>query len=108
MLTIFRAVLSKKDVDALRAAPSWEARLALSTMTAREARVEDAYTLDPERLSRVACPTLLLVGAQSPPEMRATAEIINAALSDCRIEALPSQQHVAHLVAPELPADRIV
>jgi hypothetical protein len=45
---------------------------------------------------------------RTEPTGDARAEIINAALSDCRIEALPGQQHVAHLVAPELPADRIV
>lgn len=110
LLTILRDVasLSDADIDTMRALPSWEARLAVATVTAREVRVEDAYSFHPERFAGVTCPTLLLVGEHSPPEMRATAETISAALADCRIEVLSGQQHTAHLVAPELLASTVL
>lgn len=110
LLTILRDVvrISDEDIEAIRARPSWEARLALSTVTAREVRAEDAYTFRPERFAGVECPTLLLVGEQSPPGMRATVEAISRALPDCRIEELPGQEHIAHLVAPELLAHKVL
>lgn len=110
LLTILRDVAQVSDVDieAMRALPSWRARLALSTVTVREVRVEDAYAFRPERFGTVAARTLLLVGGASPHEMRDTAEAIARALTDCRIEELPGQQHTAHLVAPQLLASRIL
>lgn len=110
LLTTLRDVvhIPEEDIEAMRALPSWQARLALATVTAREARVEDAYTFDPERFADVRSPTLLLVGDQSPPEMRATVEVISGALSNCGIEELPGQQHTAHLSAPKLLADKIL
>jgi pimeloyl-ACP methyl ester carboxylesterase len=47
-------------------------------------------------------PTLLLVGEDSPPQYRTTAEALNAVLPSSRILALPNQGHVAISTAPEL------
>jgi pimeloyl-ACP methyl ester carboxylesterase len=108
--TIFRRLLGLTDeeLDRYRELPSWEARVALAEVNVREARVEDAYEFDPARFAEVRVPTLLLAGGDSPPEMRATVDLVAATLPDSRVEELPGQQHVAHRQAPDLLASRIV
>lgn len=108
--TIFRRLLGMTDeeLDRYRAAPSWQARVALAAVNVREARVEDAYDFEPVRFGDLNVPTLLLVGGDSPPEMRATVERVAAALPNSRIQELPGQQHIAHRTAPDLLPSKIV
>lgn len=74
----------------------------------REARAENAYEFDPARFADMQVPTLLLAGGDSPPEMRAIVDMVDAALPTSRIEELPGQQHIAHRTAPDLLASKIV
>lgn len=108
--TIFRRLLGMTDdeLERYREHPSWAARVALADVNVREARVEDAYEFDPLRFADVRTPTLLLVGGDSPPDIRTTVDAVHSALSDSRIEELPGQQHVAHRAAPALLASRIL
>lgn len=110
VITIFRRLLGMTDeqLDRYRAAPSWQSRTALAAVNVREARAEDAYEIDAARFGGLRVPTLLLVGSDSPPEMRATVEGVAAALPDSRIEVLPGQQHIAHRTAPDLLASKII
>ena len=98
------ADLSDADIEMLRARPSWKKRLELALVTVREARAEDAYRFDPNRFARIEVPTLLFLGDKSPPSMRATVEQIAEALPDARIEILPGQEHIAHVMAPDMVA----
>jgi pimeloyl-ACP methyl ester carboxylesterase len=108
--TIFRRLLgmTEEELDRYRALPSWEARVALADVNVREARDEDAYRFDPTRFASMSVPTLLLVGGESSPEMRATVEMVAAALPDSRIEEIPGEQHAAHRDAPDLLASKII
>lgn len=108
--TIFRRLLGMTDdeLERYREHPSWAARVAFADVNVREARVEDAYRFDPRRFADMRTPTLLLVGGDSPPNMRATVETVDSALPDSRIEELPGQQHVAHRAAPALLASEIL
>lgn len=107
--TIFRQLLELTDeeIDHYRALPSWQARLALADVNAREARAEDAYEFLPARFTHMGVPTLLLVGGDSPPGMRATIDMVHAALPDSRIAELAGEQHIAHRTAPRLLASKI-
>jgi pimeloyl-ACP methyl ester carboxylesterase len=96
-----------EELQQLRAAPSWPKRVAAAQTVAREARAEEAWHLDPERLAAVTTPTLLLLGDQSPAWASEGTEQIRAALPNARVAILPGQAHMAHLTAPELLADEI-
>lgn len=108
--TIFRRLLGMSDdeLERYRGMPSWQARVALADVNVREAKAEDAYVFEPARFAAMTVPTLLLVGTDSPPSMRATVEMVAGALPDSRIEELPGQQHAAHRFAPDLLAERIL
>ncbi|HEU4514718.1 MAG TPA: alpha/beta hydrolase, partial [Nocardioidaceae bacterium] len=58
--------------------------------------------LDPTMAARVRVPVLLLVGSDSPEDIKADPDVVAAALPNARIHELPGQQHVAQLTAPEL------
>ncbi|HEX2028030.1 MAG TPA: alpha/beta hydrolase [Nitriliruptorales bacterium] len=108
--TIFRRLLGMTDaeLDRYRAHPSWRSRVALAEVNVREATAEDAYEFDHQRLADVRVPTLLLVGGDSPPDMRATIDMVHDALPNSTIDEIPGQQHLAHRMAPELLASRII
>jgi acid stress-induced BolA-like protein IbaG/YrbA len=50
----------------------------------------------------------MLVGGDSPDEMRADPEIVAAALPNARITVLGGQQHIAIDLVPEVFADHVV
>lgn len=45
-------------------------------------------------------PVLLLIGEDSPDDVKADPEVVAAALPDARVRVLPGQGHVAHLSDP--------
>jgi pimeloyl-ACP methyl ester carboxylesterase len=99
--------LSPAEVDQSRAAPTWSARVAAVQTVAREIRAEEAYPIDPEHLRRLATPTLLLLGEESPNWGREGTERVSAALRDARIALLRGQGHAAIMTAPELVAEEV-
>jgi pimeloyl-ACP methyl ester carboxylesterase len=108
--TIFRRLLGMTDaeLDRYRAHPSWESRVALAEVNVREAAAEDAYEFDAARFENVEVPTLLLVGGDSPSNMRATVDMVHDALPNSRIVEIPGQEHIAHRTAPEVLAAKII
>ena len=100
---------SEEQVQGLRAQPSWAARVeAAGLYGRREARAESEYVLDRGRVSSLDRPVLLLVGSESPSDVRAAVAAIDDALPDSRIVVLEGQGHFAHLLDPELLAREIV
>lgn len=103
------AGFSAEQIESLQAQPSWPARVEAARLYGqREARAESDYRLDPERVSRLDRPVLLLLGSESPADVRAAVEAVNEALPDSRIVVLEGQDHFAHLMDPELLAREIV
>lgn len=92
-------------IDDLLETPPWQERLLYAETIARELRGYDRH--DYGDLSRLAIPTLLLVGELSPPEEIAHARKIAEELSVARVEVLPGQGHIAPVTAPQLVADAI-
>jgi pimeloyl-ACP methyl ester carboxylesterase len=99
--------LSPAELDQSRAAPTWSARVAAVHTIAREIRAEEAYPIDPDRLRRLAAPTLFLLGEESPNWAHEGTERVNAALRDARIALLRGQGHAAIMTAPELVAEEV-
>ncbi len=94
------AYLTAGELDALVASPVWPARLAAAGSVPREIRAFGEHAFDAEQAARITAPVLLLVGADSPDELRANPEVVAAALPDARIKTLHGQTHIAHLAAP--------
>lgn len=99
---------SEEDIRAIRAQPTWAARVATVHTITREVRAFYADTFDPERAARITVPVLLLVGTDTPDELRDDPETVAAALPNARIADLEGQQHIADVLAPELFAEPVL
>ena len=92
---------SQEQVQGLRAQPSWAARVeAAGLYGRREARAESEYLLDRGRVANLDRPALLLVGSESPSDVRAAVAATDDALPDSRVVVLEGQGHFAHLLDP--------
>jgi pimeloyl-ACP methyl ester carboxylesterase len=90
------------EMEILRSAPNWPARLAAAYTIPRELRGSNEYVFEPARFSALTTPTLLLLGGDSPVFFKAGIEAVHAALPDSRVVVMPGQQHTAMNTAPEL------
>ena len=90
------------EMEILRAAPSWPARVAAAHTILREMRGSNEYVFEPARFSAVTSPALLLLGGDSPAFFKAAIEAVHAALPDSQVVVMPGQQHTAMNTAPEL------
>jgi pimeloyl-ACP methyl ester carboxylesterase len=99
---------SEEDIRAIRAQPTWAARVATVHTITREVRAFYDDTFDPERAATITVPVLLLAGTDTPDELRDGPETVAAALPNARISYLEGQQHTADVLAPELFAERLL
>jgi pimeloyl-ACP methyl ester carboxylesterase len=97
--------LSDEEIEHLRSRPEWPARVDAAHTLPREERAAMNLEFDADRLGRVAVPTLLLIGDQSPD---LGADELASALPDARIRVLEGQAHVADLFAPQVVAQPLL
>lgn len=95
------AHLEPDEIDLLAASPAWGSRVAGAGTITRELRAFAAHEFDADVAAAIAVPVLLLVGGESPDEVRADPEVVADALPNARVEVLEGQSHIAHLAAPE-------
>jgi pimeloyl-ACP methyl ester carboxylesterase len=100
--------LSPDELDARRRLASWTTLVGHATLILRELENVDRLTGRTARFRGCPVPTLLLVGGESPPQYRETAEALHALLPSSRIVTLPNQGHVAMNTAPELFAGEVI
>ena len=100
--------VTDEDIRAIRAQPSWPSRVATVHTITREVRAFYNDTFDPRQAARITVPVLLLVGSDTPEELRDDPETVAAALPDARIALLEGQQHIADVLAPELFAESVL
>ena len=96
--------LSDADVEALRATPSWPARVATAPTVPRECRAEEAWVWVPGQFDAISARTLMLTGSESTPDVRAATDAAATAIGDPRIRVLPGHGHFAHRTDPDLVA----
>jgi pimeloyl-ACP methyl ester carboxylesterase len=103
LLTFYRDIVQMSDVeiDGIKAAPTWPARVAAAPTVPRECRAFGAQAFDPRWAAQITAPVLLLVGEHSPDAIKADPDLVAAALPDARIRILKGQMHMAHLTDPE-------
>ena len=100
--------LPESQIDDLRAAPNWSARVAEAPTLPREYRSPTTYEFDPERFADMTTPTLLLVGGESPQWAKEATDALNDALPKSRISVLEGQGHLAMNTAPDLFIDEVL
>ena len=100
--------MPEQEINAMRASPAWEPRLATVPTLPREVRVEDSYRFSPERFEGFTVPTLVLVGGASTPFLQEAPGAVGAAVPNVRIEALLGHQHTAIDNAPEMFVDKVI
>ena len=110
VLTIlFREVVgtSEGGLQALKADPSWRARLAGAHTIPREF-ADAEYVLDPSRFSGMTTPTLLLLVSESPPFLKSSTGAVAAALPNSQVVALEGQGHLAITTASQLFSSEVI
>lgn len=110
--TIMREVVMvpEDELSAIRAQPSWQARIAAVHTIPREVRTcfSSAAAFDAEQAAMITVPTLLLTGEDSPDPAAADVDTVAGALPDARIVVLEGQQHLADVLAPEVFAEHVL
>jgi pimeloyl-ACP methyl ester carboxylesterase len=104
ILTFMRELVKMPphDLEQWRTSPIFPTRLATVHTIPREFHAAEAYRFEPERFQKMAVPTLLLLGGDSPPFARTNIENWHATLPNSQIVVLPGQQHIAMDTAPDL------
>ena len=77
--------VSEEELAAIRAQPSWPARVAAAPTITREIRAFFGDRFDPARAASIAVPVLILAGADTPVEIKDDPEAVAAALPDARL-----------------------
>lgn len=96
LTTFFHEALGLDDdaIEAMRATPVWQARLAAAHTAVREGRVADGYVPN-ARLDRLTIPVRFLVGTESPGYLRASTLAAHAAIAHSDLIEMPGQAHMA-------------
>ena len=102
------AGLSFEEIDAFRADPSWEDRVAGAHTLPREEAAIGEHELRPARFAEMTTPTLLLSGGESPQKFRDATKAVHEALPNSRIVSFEGQQHVAMTTAPTRFVDEVL
>jgi pimeloyl-ACP methyl ester carboxylesterase len=99
---------SPDEIDAMRRLSTWTALVDHAALILRELESVERLIGRPALFRECRAPTLFLVGGDSPPRYRTTAEALSAVLPLSRIATLPNQGHVAISTAPQLFADEVI
>lgn len=102
------ADIPSAQIEVLRSAPNWQARVDAAHTAYRETQAPATYDFELARFERVATPTLLLSGGESPQWFKDAIEAVNDALPDSRVGVLEGQEHVAMNTAPDLFIDTVL
>ena len=100
--------LPPDQIDELRAAPNWSARVDEAHTLPREYRAPTTYEFDANRFADMTVPTLLLVGGESPEWGKEATVALNEALPNSQIAIFEGQAHVAMNTAPELFIEEVL
>ena len=100
--------VSTDELGAVRAHPSWAARLSAARTVPREVLSVRNYVFEPERFAGLRVPALLLLGEESLPVYREATEAVHAALPNSRVVVLPGQAHEAVITAPGMVLKMVI
>ncbi|MBS7700749.1 MULTISPECIES: alpha/beta hydrolase [unclassified Chelatococcus] len=104
LLYFYRAVLGMPEAQIGRmiARADWPARTAVAPTLPREIMATRRYRLDTQRFAQLTIPTLVMVGADSPPRYQSSTALLAQTLPNSQTVSLEGQQHDAIDAAPDL------
>jgi pimeloyl-ACP methyl ester carboxylesterase len=94
--------MGDEEIRRMQRSSSWRIRIDAAHTIPREVGVATSYQFRAMSFARVRVPTLFLVGANSPPGLRAGSAMASAAVAGSRIEILPGQGHAAMSTGPDI------
>lgn len=102
------AELPPAEMETLRSAPNWPARVAAAPTVLRESRAENEYEFDATRVAAMTRPTMLLSGSESPQSLKDATTALNEALPNSRIVVFEGIGHGAINAAPDRFVDEVL
>lgn len=109
--TFLRSVvhMSEEELHYFRADTEWwRSRVEAAHTVVREDRSIKSAELNAKWASGLRIPVLLMVGTDSPVDLRGDPETLVRIMPNARVEELEGQLHLAHLLAPELFTSRLM
>jgi pimeloyl-ACP methyl ester carboxylesterase len=111
VLTIFFGRVLRQSpaaLEAMRAAPAWQVRLAAAHTLGREAREVNAHPPDPDWFAPIHVPVRLLLGTETTPALTTAALGARDAIPGAELRELPGHGHAAMDADPELFVAEVV
>ncbi|CAH1688983.1 Alpha/beta hydrolase [Hyphomicrobiales bacterium] len=104
LLYFYRTVLGMPEaqIERLTARGDWPARTAVAPTLPREIMATRRYRFDTQRFAQLTIPTLVMVGADSPPRYQSSTALLARTLPNNQTVSLAGQQHNAIDAAPDL------
>jgi pimeloyl-ACP methyl ester carboxylesterase len=100
--------MTPQDIEAAGRLGSWTKFIGHAARILRELETVERYIGQAKFFSNCSVPTLLLLGGDSPPQYRATAEALHSVLATSRIAVIENQRHAAISAAPDLFASEVI
>jgi pimeloyl-ACP methyl ester carboxylesterase len=100
--------LRPEQMDRVRSGPTWAEWRRFASATAKDRQAFEDYDYDPRKFGKMAVPTLLLIGEESPAWNKQVVAELADSLPDSQIVSLPGQGHFAMNTAPEQFAAELV
>ncbi|MCI0856132.1 MAG: alpha/beta hydrolase [Chloroflexi bacterium] len=97
----------EEDIERMRQSPIWPHLVSLAPTLVPEIDAFMEYEFTISDYSAIDVPLLLLVGSDSPPDLRAVSDQLVDLVPDVRLVELEGQQHGANFDAPELFAAEV-
>jgi len=95
-------MISREEVAAMRARPSWAGLLATIETSVRQDRALSQYQFDPARARKMTVPTLLMAGSKTAsPELKRSIDSLREALPHLTLRIFEGQEHNAMDTIPQ-------
>lgn len=96
------------ELEALRSAPNWPARVDAARTAYREAQAPATFAFDPARFAEVTVPTLLLSGSESAAFLRDATAAVHDALPHSELVVFDGAAHAAMNTHPDRFVDAVL
>ena len=94
--------VSPKEIEMMKARPSWQNRVASVDIQIREIRALSQYRFDAERIPKLKTPTLLLAGSKTAsPQLKQATELLMKALPNRSLMVFEGDEHNAMDTIPQ-------
>ncbi|CAH1657605.1 MULTISPECIES: alpha/beta hydrolase [unclassified Chelatococcus] len=104
LLYFYRSVIGMPEtlIGRMTTRDDWPARTAVAPTLPREIMATRRYRFDAQRFAQLTIPTLVMVGAESPPRYQSSTALLAQTLPNNQTVSLAGQQHNAIDAAPDL------